>query len=88
MSWDYSFTERALKQLQKLDRAAQQRILSWLDERIVGCDNPRQWGKELKGEFFGLWRYRVGDYRVVCHLQDQKLLVLVLRVGHRKDIYD
>lgn len=88
MSWDYSFTERALRLLQKLDRTAQQRILTWLDERIVGCEKPRLWGKELKGEFSGLWRYRVGDHRVICQLQGDKLLVLVLRVGHRKDIYD
>ena len=87
MSWDYSFTERALKQLKKLDRTAQQRILEWLDKRIVGCDNPQQWGKELKGELSGLWRYRVGDYRIICQQQDEVFLVLVLRVGHRRNIY-
>jgi mRNA interferase RelE/StbE len=87
VSWDYSFTERALKELKKLDRTAQQRILQWLDERIVDCDNPKQWGKELKGELSGLWRYRVGDYRVICQQQDQKFLILVLRVGHRRNIY-
>lgn len=87
MSWDYSFTERALKELKKLDRTAQQRIIKWLDERIVDGEDPKQWGKELKGELTGLWRYRVGDYRIICQQQDGVFLVLVLRVGHRRNIY-
>ena len=87
MSWDYSFTERALKELKKLDRTAQQRIIKWLDERIVDGEDPKLWGKELKGELTGLWRYRVGDYRIICQQQDGVFLVLVLRVGHRRNIY-
>ena len=87
MSWTYSFTEQALKQLRKLDRTTQRRILNWLDARVLGADNPKQWGKELKGDFTGLWRYRVGDYRVVCQLKKDDLIVLVIRVRHRKNIY-
>lgn len=87
MSWDYSFTERALKQLRKLDRSSANRILTWLDERIVSAHDPRQWGKELKGELSGLWRYRVGDYRVICQLRENQMIVLVVRVGHRKNVY-
>lgn len=88
MNWDYSFSARALKQLKKLDRETQHRIINWLDERVVDCQDPRQWGKALKGELAGLWRYRVGSYRVVCQLIDDEVVVLVLRLGHRKQVYE
>lgn len=88
MSWDYKITERALKQLRKMDRQATLRILAFLDERITGAEDPRQWGKQLKGELNNIWRYRVGDYRLLCQLQDDVLVVLVVAVGHRKDIYE
>ena len=88
MSWDYNFTEHALKKFKKLDRTAQQRIIKWLDDRIVGCKDPKQWGKELKGELSGLWRYRVGDYRVVCQIQNEELIVLIVRTATRGAVYD
>ena len=87
MSWDYKFTERALKQLKKLGHPAQQRIIEFLDEHVFGADDPRRQGKALSRELRGLWRYRVGDYRIVCQLEDEVLIVLVVRVGHRKDAY-
>lgn len=88
MSWDYKISERALKQLRKLDRQSAARVLTYLDERIAGAEDPRQWGKQLKGELNGIWRYRVGDYRILCQLQDTVLVVLVVEVGHRKRIYE
>lgn len=88
MSWDYRFTERAVKQLKKLGSPAQKRVVEFLDTHIVDAADPRQHGRALTGDLHGLWRYRVGDYRIVCQIQDEILIVLVIRVGHRKDIYE
>ena len=87
MRWIYSFDERALKELKKLGRPAQREILKYLDERIATEEDPRRFGKALRGELAGLWRYRVGDYRMICSLKEGQMLVLVLRVGHRRDVY-
>ncbi len=87
MSWDYSFTGSALTQLKNLDRKGSQRILAWLDEFIVGAHDPKQWGRELKGEFAGLWRYRIENYRVICQLMENQLIVLVVRVSHSENVY-
>ncbi len=87
MSWVYRFDERALKELKKLDRQAQCDILAYLDKRMAGRADPRRFGKALKADFAGLWRYRVGDCRIICKIQDGELLVLVVAVGHRKNIY-
>lgn len=88
MSWDYKISEPALKQLKKLDKQVAAKIIRYLDERILGAENPRQWGKRLKGELNNIWRYRCGDYRILCQLQDEVFIVLVLKAGHRKDIYE
>ena len=88
MSWGYKLKERALKQLGKLDTQTQRRIFAFLDERLEGTEDPRQWGKPLKGELRGIWRYRVGDYRLLCQLQDNVMVVLVVRVDHRRSVYD
>ena len=87
MNWVYRFDERALKELKKLGRQTQRDIIAYLDERVAGNADPRRFGKRLKGELFGLWRYRVGDYRILCQIKDGELLVLVVGVGHRKDVY-
>lgn len=88
MSWAYSFEASALKELKKLGPQAAREILGFLDGRIAGTEDPRTFGKALKGDLKGLWRYRVSDYRLICSIQDQRLIVLVLKVGHRRDIYD
>jgi mRNA interferase RelE/StbE len=88
VSWDYKFTEQALKQLKKLGRPAQKRIIEFLDTHIVGATEPHQYGRALTGDLHGLWRYRVGEYRIVCQIQDDVLVVLVVRVGHRKNVYN
>ena len=87
MVWQIEITRTAEKQIQKLDRSIQQSIVRFLRERVKTADNPRQWGKPLHGDKGGLWRYRVGDYRLICDIQDERITVLVLRVGHRKDVY-
>ena len=87
MGWKIEYDRRALKELKKLNRQAQQQILDYFDERIAPVQNPRQFDKSLSSSFSGLWRYRIGDYRAVCHIEDDKLNVLVLRVGHRSKVY-
>ncbi len=87
MVWTVKFDPRAFAELQKLDRPAQRRITTYLLERIAGESDPRKFGKALTGETAGLWRYRIGDYRVVCSINDLPHTVSVLRVAHRKDVY-
>jgi mRNA interferase RelE/StbE len=87
LAWTIEITRSAEKQIKKLDRVAQTSILRFLRERLKPADNPRQWGKPLQGDRGGLWRYRVGDYRLICEIQDKKITLLVLQVGHRKDVY-
>lgn len=81
------YSASALKQLKKLDKQFQKAIIQEMNE-VATLDNPRQKGKALKSNLSGLWRYRVGDYRVICDIQDEKILITVLRVGHRKNVYD
>ncbi len=85
--WRVEIKRSAEKQIQKLDRTAQGLIVRFLRERVQTADNPRQWGKPLHGDKGGLWRYRVGDYRLICQIQDERVTVLVVSVGHRKDVY-
>lgn len=87
MTWTVSFEPRALGELKKLDRSAQRRVLRFLEGRIAGDPAPRDFGKPLTGDKVGLWRYRIGDYRVVCRIDDENLAVLVLRIAHRKHVY-
>jgi len=88
MSWVYRFDERALKELRKLGPQGQRDIIAYLDERVAGNDEPRRFGKGLKADLAGLWRYRVGDYRILCQIKDRELLVLVVAVGHRRNVYE
>ncbi|MGH9578067.1 MAG: type II toxin-antitoxin system RelE family toxin [Terriglobales bacterium] len=87
MGWTVEIADFAERQLRKLDRPVRDRILDYLHERIEGCKNPRHFGEPLKGGRAGLWRYRVGDYRIICELRDEILVVLALSVGHRREIY-
>ncbi len=87
MAWTIEITRSAEKQITKLHRQGQRLILRFLRQRLTPADNPRQWGKPLQGEKRGLWRYRDGDYRLICDIQNEKITVLVLQVGHREDVY-
>jgi mRNA interferase RelE/StbE len=87
LAWTVEISDFAEKQLSKLDRPVQKRLLDWLDDRIEGCKNPRHFGEPLRGDLAGLWRYRVGDFRIICEIQEQRLVVLALAIGHRRDIY-
>lgn len=86
MAYTIKFTAEADKELKRLDKQQANRILNYLAQ-IESLDNPQARGKALTGSLGGLWRYRVGNYRVVCHIQAQVLVVLVVRIGHRRDIY-
>ena len=88
LTWSVEFDDAAAKELRKLDRQAQQEILHYFRECIATDEDPRRFGKSLSRDLAGLWHYRVRNYRIICNIEDDKLVVLVLRVGHRKDIYD
>ena len=87
MAWTVSFDPRALKELERLDRTIQRRVVKYLRERVLLKANPRSLGKALTGAKVGLWRYRVGDYRIVCDIRDAGEIVHILRIGQRKDVY-
>jgi mRNA interferase RelE/StbE len=87
VSWTYRFDARALKELKQLGRQAQKDVITYLESRVAGTNNPRRFGKSLKADLAGLWRYRVGDYRILCQIKDRELIVLVVAVGHRRNIY-
>jgi len=85
--WTIEIARTAEKQIKKLDRPTQAAIVRFLRERLKSAENPRQWGKPLHGDKRGLWRYRVGNYRLICDIQDEGITVLVLEVAHRKEAY-
>ena len=87
MAWTIEYADTAKKQLRKLDKIAARRIVDFMDERVAPSEDPRGMGKALKGPLGDLWRYRVGDFRVLCDIQDGMLTVLVLRVGNRREVY-
>lgn len=88
MSYSVQYSKQAIKELKKLDRFTRQMIYSWIDKNLSGCEDPRQHGKALTANRKGQWRYRIGDYRLICDIQDDKLVILALTVGHRRDIYN
>jgi mRNA interferase RelE/StbE len=87
VTWTIEYARSVRKDVRKLDPQARERIRQYLEERIASLDDPRQLGDPLRGTMAGLWRYRVGDYRVIAEMQDDRLVVLVVRVGHRKSVY-
>jgi mRNA interferase RelE/StbE len=87
MAWKVELANSAEKELAKLDKKEARRIVTFLFERVSKADNPRTFGAPLKGPLGQYWKYRVGNYRLICDIQDDKITVLVLRVGHRGDVY-
>jgi mRNA interferase RelE/StbE len=88
MAWKIEFERAAARELTKLDSQAASRVLRFLRDRVAPLDDPRSLGQALKGDRFGeLWRYRMGDYRIVARIADSEALILVLRIGHRREIY-
>jgi mRNA interferase RelE/StbE len=87
LAWTVKLSSGAKKSLQKLDKPIARRILDFIHEKIEVSIDPREYGKSLKGELGELWRYRVGDYRIICSIEDEPIVVLVLRIGHRTEVY-
>jgi mRNA interferase RelE/StbE len=88
MAWAIEFARAAERELHKLGPEAAKRILRFLHERLARLDDPRSIGEALRGSRLGeFWKYRVGDYRVIAHIDDRRICVLVLRVGHRRAVY-
>lgn len=88
MTFHVEFTDAALKELKKLDKYTAALITGWIRKNLEGCSDPRQHGKGLTASRSGQWRYRVGDYRIISEIKDDKIIILVLHVGHRKEIYN
>ena len=87
MDWKIEYSPDAIRQLNKLDQPIRRKLFRYLEEHIQGCKNPRHFGAALVANLSGLWRYRVGDYRIICEIQEEKVIVLVLTIGHRREIY-
>ena len=87
MVWLVRFADTADVQFAKLDKSIQKRIIKYLDERLTNCENPRLWGKQLTGSHGEKWRYRVGDYRILCVIKDSIVTIEVVSIGHRKEVY-
>ena len=81
------FSESAKKELKRIDRYQARIILSWIEKNLDGCENPRAHGKPLVGDKSRYWRYRVGEYRILAEIDDERIIISVISIGHRKDIY-
>ncbi|MGN0450358.1 MAG: type II toxin-antitoxin system RelE/ParE family toxin [Ruminococcus sp.] len=88
MKYKVEYTAQAVKQLKKLDKHTAALIYGWIDKNLVDCANPRLHGKGLTANKSGQWRYRIGDYRLIAEIQDEKITILLLNIGHRREIYD
>lgn len=88
LAWRIKFLETAEKQFEKLDRSTQRAINSYIVKRLATVEDPKRFGKPLLGNLKELWRYRIGDYRLICKIYDQELLILVVRIGHRREVYE
>ena len=87
MSWHIETTARFDREFKKLDRYTQRMVKAWIEKHLVSCDDPRVHGKGLTANRSGQWRYRIGDYRMICLIEDEKLIILALSIGHRSNIY-
>lgn len=87
MAWAIEFVPQAAKELKKLGRSRAARIIRTLEERIAPLDDPRSLGAPLKGEHEGYWRWRIGDYRVIARIEDERVVILVIRIAHRREAY-
>jgi mRNA interferase RelE/StbE len=87
LAWTIEYTTTAASQLRKLDRPTARRVLDYMDERVAGLEDPRILGHVLTGPLGKLWRYRVGNCRMICDIQDRALRVLVVKIGHRREVY-
>ncbi|WP_197035228.1 type II toxin-antitoxin system RelE family toxin [Oceanivirga salmonicida] len=85
--YDVEISKKARKQMKKLDRGTLILLNNWILKNLLDTTNPRQYGKALKGNLTGFWRYRIGDYRLIAKIKDEKLIIILIDLGHRKEIY-
>lgn len=88
MMYKVEYAPLAIKQLKKLDKHISALIIGWIEKNLVDCEDPRQYGKGLVANRSGEWRYRIGDYRILADIQDDKLVILIITVGHRREVYN
>ena len=88
MTYHVEFSKSALKELKKMDRGTAAMILGWVRKNLEGCENPRQHGKGLTANRSGQWRYRIGDFRLIAEIQEDRIVILILHIGHRSDVYN
>lgn len=88
MAWTIEFDQSTVKDLKRISKPEQKRILKHLTQKVANLDNPRSIGKALTGSFSGLWCYRIGDYRALCKIEDEVITILVIAIKHRKNAYD
>lgn len=87
MSYQVETTTRFDREFKKLDKYTQRMLKAWISKHLIGCTDPRQYGKGLTANRSRQWRYRIGDYRLICEIQDDKLVILALSIGHRREVY-
>ena len=87
MNYRVETTSRFDKEFKKLDRYTQKMVKAWIKKNLIGCSNPRVHGRGMTANRSGLWRYRIGDYRILCEIQESKLVILALTIGHRSEVY-
>ena len=87
MMYQVEYLPSVYKTLAKMDKFTKRILLEWIEKNLVGCSNPRLHGKPLSNNRSGQWRYRVGDYRIIAQIEDNKLIILVIAIGHRRDVY-
>jgi len=87
MIYELKYEARAVKQIKRLDPATRNLIRSWIEKNLLNTDNPRQHGKGLTGSLSQYWRYRVGDYRILAEINDAEIIIIIVEIGHRRDIY-
>ncbi len=87
MKYSVEYTLQAVRQLKKLDGYTRKLILSWIEKNLINCSDPRLHGKGLTSDRSGQWRYRVGDYRLIADIQEDKVVILIVEVGHRREVY-
>ena len=87
MMYQVEYLPSVYKTLEKMDKFTKRILLEWIEKNLVGCSNPRIHGKPLSQNRAGQWRYRVGDYRIIAQIEDNKLIILVIAIGHRREVY-
>ncbi|WP_022797299.1 MULTISPECIES: type II toxin-antitoxin system RelE family toxin [Lactobacillales] len=87
MKYDLVYEKKAVKSLKKLDKGQQRMIAAWIEKNLVETDDPRRHGKALKGELKDYWRYRVGNYRLLADINDDEIKIIIVHIGHRREIY-